>query len=181
MKKKKEVSANFVCSVNNIDVNRLKSYSDKKLLERYVSPSGDYDVSYEYSIHSENVNSLSVVYKEYILSKRAINPNWFFSKTLTYPIDINNINTLMDEYDEFLSKEKIRKEIEKDKKELSELKEKIEKSKKELTTSRSSYSGRGCGSSGDGYSSGSYLTGEEQSDLADRMYERSHGHSRYDL
>lgn len=185
MKKKKEVSANHVCSINNIDTNRLRIYSDNNLLKKYVSESGDYYVSYEYSIHSKDINSLTVQYKEYILSRRAINPNWFFSKMLTYEIDINNINNLMNKYDEFLSNEKIRKEKEKLQKELDNLKKEIEKSKETLNSqrsSRSSYSRSSCNySSGGGYSGDSYLTAEEQSDLADRMYERSHGHSRYDL
>ena len=183
MKKKKEVSVNYVCSVNNIDTNRLKIYSDNNLLKKYVSPSGEYDVSYEYSIHSKDINSLTVQYKEYILSIRAINPHWFLSKILTYEIDINTINSLMDKYDEFLSNEKSRKEKEKLQKELDNLKKEIEKSKEELKSSKSSHSCRSnySGGSYSGGSYGSYLTESEQSDLADRMYERSHGHSRYDL
>lgn len=89
----------------------------------------------------------------------------------------------MNQYDESLANQKVINEIEKAKKELSELKEKIEKSKKELNSTRSSCGGNyGSGSYSSGsYSSGSYLTEEEQSDLSDRMYERSHGYSRYDI
>ena len=187
----KELYAYYVCYVNNIDVERLRVYSDNMLVDKFKD-SEDYDVSYEYSIMSENIDSLSVKYKKYILSRRAINPNWFLSKSLSYPINLSEIDTKLNECDEFIEKEKEKEKAEKEKAE----KEAIEKEKADLTSSRSSYSSGGSsshshyssdfdeadynrrGREGHGWSSeiGGF-TNDEVEDYHDRVYKRNHGGS----
>ena len=182
-----KIYTKYICYINNIDIDKLKEYSDNNFIKKNKN-SVDYDYSYEYNVIFNGVDSLNIKYKEYFLSKRAINPNWIFSKIYSYSININDVNDKLHEYEIFCNNEKIRKEEEKTKKELIDLKKQVEQTKKELESLKSTKKSYGssryngsCGSSSYSGSSYSYLNEQEQSDLADRMYERSHGHSRYDL